>query len=96
MKPKVVVSVETGYFKYPTVVAAFDGTQVVRFWKDPFLKKTLLEAAIAADDDKDIFDFASLVFSQVNQLVKKRYGAQDLILEYVEALGESTSIIVER
>jgi hypothetical protein len=98
MKTKVVVAVETGYFKYPTVVATFYGTSVSRFWKDAYLRKSLLDAAVDAKDDKDIFDFANLIFSQVNQLVKKRYGAQDLILESVEAMSDvdNTSILVEK
>lgn len=94
---KVKITIDTGYVKYPSVIAVFDGTNTARFWKEPYLKKSIVDAVNDASDDKDIFDFANFIFASVNNAVKRRYKGQELMLESVEALGNAeTSAISYR
>jgi hypothetical protein len=97
MATKVIVEIETGYFKYPFAKAIFYGTNIARFWRDPYLKKSLFDSAVDAKDDKDIFDFCNLLFANVDKLMRRKFGGQEVVLESVEVIGENAlSTIVVR
>jgi len=86
MGTRIAVTVYTEYPQYPEATASYDGTNIARFWHDPALKKSLVEAIKVAGDDKDPFDFANFLFSQVNNVIRRRYGGQELQLESISVI----------
>lgn len=95
---KVTVKLDTGYFDYPYVVVTYDGTNIGRFFKDEYLKKSVWDAIVDAKDDKDIYDFANFVFSAVNNAVKRHYRGQELMLLDVEVVNaeDERSVSISR
>jgi hypothetical protein len=92
---EIIIVFETGYFAYPKVVVTFDGTNMGKFYDDPYLSKAILEAVIDAGEEHDLFDFAALVFTGINQSVKRRAAGQELMLKNVEAVGESELVSIK-
>lgn len=94
MLDRVSVSVETGFPKYPVVWVTYEGTDVAHRFKDEYLKNIVWDAVVDAKDDKDIYDFVSLVFTGVNNAIKRRYHGQEIMLYTVEATnGDETRSI---
>lgn len=98
MGNEVTITVETGYFTYPQVVVVFDGTNIGRYFKDSYLYESIWDAIVDAKDDKDLFDFASFIFSAVNNSVKRHYRGQELMLFSVEAINDAyqKSVTIKR
>jgi len=94
MTNQVVISIETGYFKYPFVYVTYEGTKLHRFYKDGYLKSIIFDAAVDAKDDLDIFDFCNFIFSSVNQAIKRHYTGQDVILREVEVIADDEKFAV--
>lgn len=63
--------------------ATYVGTNIARFWRDPFLKKALVDAINLAGTDKDAFDYCNFLFSSVDNAVRRRYGGRELTLDSV-------------
>jgi hypothetical protein len=91
---EVIIVFETGYFAYPRIVVTFDGTNIQKYYDDSFLSKAILEAVIDAGEEHDLFDFAALVFTGINQSVKRRAVGQELMLKNVEAVGEDELVSI--
>jgi hypothetical protein len=89
MNCNVSATVDTGFKQYPLATATYIGTNIARFWHDPFLRKALVDAIKAAGADKDIFDFCNFLFSQVDNAIVRRYGGRELQLDSVTVVGEN-------
>jgi len=87
-------TVDTGCKQYPSATATYIGTNIARFWHDPFLRKALSDAVKVAGTDKDIFDYCNFLFSQVDNAIIRRYGGRELQLESVKVVGVNDSITV--
>jgi|GEM_PF-5859645 hypothetical protein len=94
MNVNVSYSVDTGCKLYPTATATYIGTNIARFWHDPFLKKAIDDAVVLAGLDKDIFDYCNFLFSQVDNAIRRRYGGRELQLESVTVIGENEKTTV--
>jgi hypothetical protein len=94
MNCSVSAAADTGYKQYPLASATYIGTNIARFWHDPFLRKALVDAIKAAGEDKDIFDYCNFLFSQVDNAVRRRYGGRELQLESIKVVGEHDQITV--
>lgn len=94
MNCSVSATVDTECPKYPTATASYIGTNIARFWHDPFLKKSLADAVKKAGTDKDIFDYCNFLFSDVDNAVRRRYGGQELMLDSVTVSGDNNTFQV--
>lgn len=95
---KVTVDLETGFTKYPYVMVTYDGNYISRFYRDEYLRNSVLDAIKKAGGEKDVYDFATFLFGAVNQAVKRHYRGQELMLESVEvtAEGGNYSVMISR
>jgi len=94
MNCRVSATVDTECPRYPTAIATYIGTNIARFWHDPFLRKALADAVKQAGADKDIFDYCNFLFSQVDNAVIRRYGGRELELDSVTVVGENNQTTV--
>ncbi len=94
MNCRVSATVDTECPRYPKATATYIGTNIARFWHDPFLRKALSDAVKVAGTDKDIFDYCNFLFSQVDNAIIRRYGGRELQLESVKVVGVNDSITV--
>jgi hypothetical protein len=79
-----------------TVIVEFDGTQVGKYWKDIYLVHAV-DTASQESNDSDLFKRANLIFSSVNNAVRRHYSGQELMLKEVTVWDEDgSSIIVSR
>jgi hypothetical protein len=92
MNASITVTVNTLNDRYPVATATFSGTQISRHWKDPFFTKALLEAITLAGVDKDIYDFTNFIFSQVNNVSRRRYKGQEVQLQSVTVEREGLKV----
>jgi hypothetical protein len=95
MVNEVMVGVETGYFAYPKAIITYDGTNIAKFYRDKYLNKIILDAIIDTGDGNDLYDFASLLFSYINNAVKRRSVGQELVLKSVEVFDEDEQLSVK-
>lgn len=91
---EVIIVFETGYFEYPKVVATFEGTNIGKYYSASFLDKVILDAIVDAGEESDIFDFASLVFTGINQAIKRKTVGQELMFKSLEAFDENEVLSV--
>jgi hypothetical protein len=94
MNCSVSTTVDTDCPRYPKAVTTYIGTNIARFWHDPFLRKAVADAVKVAGTDKDIFDYCNFLFSHVDNAVRRRYGGRELELESVTVVGEGEQISV--
>lgn len=79
-----------------SIEATFDGTRVDRFWKDAYLYDSLVEATDKVSyDEEDIYTTANFIFQHLNQLIKRHYSGQELMLESVSVWGINSEGIIE-
>lgn len=88
MNCNVSVTIETGCPKYPKATATYIGTNIARFWHDPFLRKAVADATKVAGTDKDTFDYCNFLFSYVDNAIRRRYGGRELEVESVTVIDE--------
>jgi hypothetical protein len=77
---------DTGVQKYPQIEVIYDGTQVSRFYKDQFLKNIISTAIRESSDSNDTYDYCNLIFSYINNAVRRRYNGQELQLYRVTVI----------
>lgn len=69
------------------IKATYEGTNIARFWRDPFLRKAVQDAVKTAREDMDNFELCNFIFSSVNNAIRRRYGGQELQLESVTLIS---------
>ena len=90
MQTDVVVTIEAKGGR--TIDGRYGGTDISRYWKDPYLKKVLLDAAERTDDTNDAFDYCNLIFSYADNLIKRRYGGRNVQLKSVTVYTVDTEV----
>lgn len=87
-------TVSTDCKQYPSATATYIGTNIARFWHDPFLRKVLADAVKVAGENKDIFDYCNFLFAQIDNAIIRRYGGRELQLDSVKVVGANENITV--
>jgi hypothetical protein len=95
MPNSVKVTVKTEFSSYPEVIAEYEGIKLNRFWNNPFLIQVVENAIKRAGNSNDAYDFTNLIYSDVNNALRKRYGGQELQLKSVSTLSISRNNKVE-